>query len=159
MEKADIIKKRRKELRLSLQEVANLMGVSRQTVSKYENGIINNIPHDSILRLASALQTTPARLMGWTESPVREEKPATRDIPEDLLSAIIGVSPEEIRHMDDNCLHQALADEIAKQEILSGIDPDSGKYVRQLPPEAMVLLNNHIRLLAQAYAGHRPTKE
>lgn len=56
---------RRKQQRLTLAELADMVGLSRQTLSRYENGIITNIPHENIERLAAALQTSPAALMGW----------------------------------------------------------------------------------------------
>ena len=55
---------------MSLEQLAELIGTSRQTVHRYENGIITNIPHDKIEALARALDTTPAKLMGWD---VKEE--------------------------------------------------------------------------------------
>lgn len=62
------IRQCRKALRLTLEEVANVVGVNRQTMSRYENGIIKNIPSDKIEALAAVLETTPAQLMGWEES-------------------------------------------------------------------------------------------
>ena len=40
---------------------------SRQTLSRYENGIIGNIPSDRIEKIAIALNVSPAQLMGWEE--------------------------------------------------------------------------------------------
>ena len=65
------IKELRKEQGLSLEQLAELVGTSRQTIHRYENGIIANIPHEKIEALAEALRTTPASLMGWDD----EEKP------------------------------------------------------------------------------------
>lgn len=59
------IKKIRKAKGLSLEQLAELVGTSRQTVHRYENGTITNIPHERVEALAKALGTTPARLMGW----------------------------------------------------------------------------------------------
>lgn len=59
------IKILRKSKGMSLEQLAELIGTSRQTVHRYENGIITNIPHDKIEALARALGTTPASLMGW----------------------------------------------------------------------------------------------
>ena len=59
------IKELRKKKGLSLEQLAEAVGTSRQTVHRYENGIITNIPHDKIEALAKALETTPSRLMGW----------------------------------------------------------------------------------------------
>lgn len=57
------IKKRRQEVQMTLEEVAKIVGVSRQTIQRYESGIIASIPSDKIEKLAIALRTTPAYLM------------------------------------------------------------------------------------------------
>ena len=62
---SDMIKSRRAELDLTLEDVAKVVGVTRATIQKYENGIISNIPSDKIEALAKALKTTPSYLMGW----------------------------------------------------------------------------------------------
>jgi len=64
----DNIKKKRLALEMTLDDVAKVVGVTRQTILKYENGIISNIPSDKIELLAIALHTTPAVLMGWEEN-------------------------------------------------------------------------------------------
>ena len=61
----DIIKERRIELGLTLEQVADKVGTSKQTIQRYETGIISNIPSDKIEALAVALQTTPQHIMGW----------------------------------------------------------------------------------------------
>lgn len=68
--------KRIKELRLAngltLEQVANEVGVGKSTVRKWETGIIANMRRDKIASLAKALHTTPAYLMGWTDEPQAE---------------------------------------------------------------------------------------
>lgn len=61
---------------MTLEDVAKIVGVTRQTIQKYESGIIPNIPSDKIELLASALETTPAYLMGW-EDKQKEASPLT----------------------------------------------------------------------------------
>ena len=51
---------------MTLEELANLVGTSKQTIHRYENGIISNIPREKIEALSRALGTTPASLMGWS---------------------------------------------------------------------------------------------
>lgn len=70
-----------KELRLSrgmtLEQVANIVGVGKSTVRKWETGAIANMGRDKIALLATALGTTPAYLMGWEENepaPLNEPK-------------------------------------------------------------------------------------
>ncbi len=64
----DNIKKKRQENNMTLEEVALKVGVTRQTIQKYESGVVSNIPSDKIELLAKALNTTPAYLMGWNKS-------------------------------------------------------------------------------------------
>lgn len=63
----DHLKRKRREQRLTLDDVAAVVGVSRQTVQKYESGVISNIPPEKVELLAKALKTTPSVLMGWQE--------------------------------------------------------------------------------------------
>lgn len=50
-------------------EVAKAVGVSKQTLYKYENDIITNIPSDKIEAIAAALDVSPADIMGWATVP------------------------------------------------------------------------------------------
>lgn len=59
------IKKRRKELGLTAEQVAEALNVSRATVYRYESAEIEKLPIDIIEPLARILQTTPEYLMGW----------------------------------------------------------------------------------------------
>ena len=63
------MKIRRKEIGLSAERVAEILGVSPATIYRYENGDIEKVPGDSLVPIAEALHTTPAYLMGWEESP------------------------------------------------------------------------------------------
>lgn len=56
------IKKRRKELGLSAEQVAEAIRVSRATVYRYESAEIEKIPIDILIPLAKVLQTTPGYL-------------------------------------------------------------------------------------------------
>ena len=64
----NLINKNIHELRtqqgLTLQELADKVGTSKQTIQRYESGEISNIPYNKIMKLASALNTTPSKLMG-----------------------------------------------------------------------------------------------
>lgn len=58
------IKSRRLELELSLQQVANYVGVTRTTVMRWERGIIENMRRDKIQKLADILLVTPSYILG-----------------------------------------------------------------------------------------------
>lgn len=48
-------------------DFANKIGVSKQTLYKYENNIITNIPSDKIEAIAELCNVAPSYLMGWDE--------------------------------------------------------------------------------------------
>lgn len=62
------IKKLRTDMGITQDELASCAKTTKQTIHKYEVGIIQNIPASKIKLLADRLQTTPAYLMGWEES-------------------------------------------------------------------------------------------
>lgn len=62
------LKRLRKEKGLTLEELADRLGTSKQTIHRYENGVIANVPHGKVLALAEALGVEPTELMGWEES-------------------------------------------------------------------------------------------
>ncbi len=61
------IKNRRKEMKMSADELASKLGKDRSTIYRYEKGDIENLPLDILEPIAAALNTSPAYLMGWDE--------------------------------------------------------------------------------------------
>lgn len=59
------IKYMRERLKISQTDFAARMGVSKQTLYKYENNIVTNIPSDKIESVAEICSVSPAYLMGW----------------------------------------------------------------------------------------------
>lgn len=53
---------------LSQTELATAVNISKQTLYKYENNIITNIPSDKIEAIAKKCDTKPQILMGWNET-------------------------------------------------------------------------------------------
>lgn len=90
---SDNLRRLRKGRRLTLEELADMVGTSRQTIHRYENGTITNIPHEKIELLAKALGTTPAALMGWKDegAPIGASLMSTKQLP--LLGAIACGTP------------------------------------------------------------------
>lgn len=62
------IKTQRVALGLTQEDIAKIIDVAVQTIYKYENGIISNIPIEKIEKLAIVLQTDPQWLLGWNGS-------------------------------------------------------------------------------------------
>ena len=63
MEIKDKIKTRRLQLGLTLEEIANKVGVAKSTVKKWESGQISSMRQSKIAALATALQVDPTFLI------------------------------------------------------------------------------------------------
>jgi len=94
----DNIKSYRIQKGLTLEELAQKVGVSRQTIQRYESGVISNIPSDNIEKMANALDVTPGNLMGWGQSNENNLPPLTPkdedNIQKKLNSIIDDLSPD-----------------------------------------------------------------
>lgn len=55
---------------LTLEEVGKACKVGRQTIHKYENGTVKNIPKDKIEAMAKLFKVSPIEIIGWTENPL-----------------------------------------------------------------------------------------
>lgn len=99
MDLSSKIKRLRAERGMTLEQVAKIVGVGKSTVRKWETGTIANMRRDKIDKLATALGTTPAYLMGWNKTIPTEEPKLTdgekalidlfRQIPESKQSVVV----------------------------------------------------------------------
>ena len=105
------IKSLRQEKGLTLEQVADVVGVGKSTVRKWETGMIANMRRDKIASLAKALDTTPAYLMGWPEDNGLEEK-SPSELPltegEEALLELIRKVPEDKQAMVIQMIRVAL---------------------------------------------------
>lgn len=76
MTKGQRIRAKREALHMSATELAKRVDIVKQTLYKYENDIITNIPSDVIERLSDVLQCSPEYIMGWSDSPQKEVEQA-----------------------------------------------------------------------------------
>lgn len=67
MNVGNLIKNKRKELNLTLEDLGNLVGVGKSTVRKWENGMIENMGRDKIALLSKALNISPLTLLDLDE--------------------------------------------------------------------------------------------
>ncbi len=81
MSLSNVLKTRRKELGLTLAEIADRMNVSEATVQRWESGNIKNMRHERVAKLAEILRVSPAFLMGWEDSDTTEN---TSPLPSNL---------------------------------------------------------------------------
>lgn len=85
LEFKDKIRALRLGLGASMEDIARAVGVSKPTVQRWESGEIVNMRRDKIWKLAQALHTSPAYLMGWEEGPPEISNvtpmPSMREVP------------------------------------------------------------------------------
>ncbi|EPP17662.1 Cro/CI family transcriptional regulator [Megasphaera sp. BL7] len=70
----DIIKEKRLEHNLTMKELAQKVGVSEGTISRWESGEIANMRRGAMVALSKVLEIPPAVLMGWDKEDVEREK-------------------------------------------------------------------------------------
>lgn len=88
------IKKIRLEKQMTQDDLAAKIQTTKQTIHKYENGIIANIPSSKILDIANVLNVTPAYLMGWSEKNSEEA-----EINSKLIELINSLSSNQIQEV------------------------------------------------------------
>lgn len=64
---------RRKELSLTQKQIADYVGVTEATVSRWESGEIDNMRRDKIANLARVLKVSPLLIMGLTEEETQSD--------------------------------------------------------------------------------------
>lgn len=89
---AERIRQLRISQKMTLEQVANEVGVGKSTVRKWETGMIANMRRDKIASLARALHTTPAYLMGW-EKEERPEPKKDSDL-EEIMDIFNSLNPD-----------------------------------------------------------------
>ena len=101
----DRIKALRKKLRISQVDFADKIGVSKQTLYKYENNIITNIPSDKIEAIAVNFKISPSSLMGWDEEQKIADQATTKAVRIPVLGRVAAGLPlfadEEIIDYED----------------------------------------------------------
>ena len=74
----NILKEKRLEKNMTLEDVGNLVGVGKSTVRKWENGMIENMGRDKIVAISKALGISPLDILGMSEN----------DLPQSTIEAI-----------------------------------------------------------------------
>lgn len=111
------IRERRNELNYSFQDLADLTGMSKSTLQRYETGGIKNIPLDKLKGLAAALRVSPEWIMGWTDEkdPTAKYEPAVPA--QDLFALKVKGHSMEPRIFDGDTVIVKKQDDVQNGEI------------------------------------------
>ena len=69
----NILKEKRLEKNMTLEQVGNLIGVGKSTVRKWENGMIENMGRDKIILLSRALNISPLDILEMNTDDEKED--------------------------------------------------------------------------------------
>ena len=86
-----LIKKKRKEKRLTLEKVANKVGVGKSTVSKWERGAIVNMKKDKLDALSLILDIDPLVFVYGSEKVLSNTKEIEKVTPQEFRQEVISL--------------------------------------------------------------------
>ena len=101
------IKAAREHKNMTLDEVAKSCNTTKQTIFKYENEIVTNIPYDKIVLLSNALDVSPSYLFGWEE---KKDSPSGSELTEGekMLLDLFNRVPEDQQQLVLQMIRAAL---------------------------------------------------
>ena len=91
------IKLARERKDMTLDEVAKRCNTTKQTIFKYENEIVTNIPYDKIVLLSNALEVSPSYLFGWDEKENSPSEPTLTEGEQMLLNLFRQIPEDQQR--------------------------------------------------------------
>ncbi|CAM3226109.1 helix-turn-helix domain-containing protein [Lactococcus hircilactis] len=118
----NILKEKRLEKKLTLEQVGEIVGVGKSTVRKWENGMIENMGRDKIVSLSKALGISPLDILGIGDSenetsPIKKE---LNDIFDSLNSKrqgkVLNFASEQLNEQNNNIIN--IKDVIKKDKLI-----------------------------------------
>ena len=111
---ANKIKSRRIQLGLTLEDVAQAVGVGRSTVRKWETGMIKNMGRDKIAALAKVLQISPVELVPMPNQTRSEDEERLEALHQNPRLGLLFDRSRKMSHADVEFMLQ-MADRILKE--------------------------------------------
>ena len=101
------IRAAREKKNLTLEELAKRCETTKQTIFKYENEIVTNIPYEKIVLLSKALDVSPSYLFGWEEQKNSPSEPQLTE-EEKLLLDLFNRVPKDQQQLVLQMIRAAL---------------------------------------------------
>jgi transcriptional regulator with XRE-family HTH domain len=93
----ETIKQLRRHNNMTLEELGRRLHVTRQTVCRYESGVIQ-VPSDKVEEMANIFNVSPAEIMGW------DKKPAAA-LDKELVSILYRLDDEQQQKVKEYAEH------------------------------------------------------
>ena len=84
---------------LTQEELGKKCGTTKQTIFKYETGVVTNIPIDRLELIAEAVGVSAASLLGW-ESKQPTVSDGLSDLDREIIERLTLLTPEELEKVD-----------------------------------------------------------
>lgn len=144
MNKGDRIRQARENCDLTQEELAKKLNTTKQTIHKYETGLISNIPSDKIELLAKIFSVSPSYLMGWDnenqDNSIYLNKPINKTKLIPLVGTVACGNPIYAEENIEEYITVSVNDKVdfalhAKGDSMNNCKIDDGDivYVRQQP--------------------------
>ncbi|MGF2161324.1 XRE family transcriptional regulator [Enterococcus avium] len=103
----EIIKMKRLEKNMSLEEVGKLVGVGKSTVRKWENGMIENMGRDKIVALSKALDISPLDILGMSEKDLPKSSIETiyNQLEKPRQTKVYNFAEQQLEEQNSNVVH------------------------------------------------------
>lgn len=113
----ELLRSKRKELNLTMKQVADYVGVSEATVSRWESGNIANMGRDKIALLSQILKITPGAIAGYDSYQKDLGKKAAVKIP--VLGLVrAGIPMDAVEYIID---YEEISEDMARQGEFFGL--------------------------------------
>ena len=113
----ELLKSKRKELNLTMKQVADFVGLSEATVSRWESGNIANMGRDKIALLSQILKLTPGAIAGYDLYQKEFNKKAGVKIP--VLGLVrAGIPMDAVEYIID---YEEIGEDMARQGEFFGL--------------------------------------
>lgn len=138
MEIGELIYSKRTEKGLTMKKLAELMGVSEGTISRWESGDIENIKRKKIEKLSKVLGISIYELMGW---PDPDEIDISKEVSKNLEKALKDLEKRSPRGLSARSKTYSIVLDPRLKEVIDRIE--------QLPPEDQERMLNMIESIIE----------
>ncbi|WP_416149388.1 LexA family protein [Salipaludibacillus sp. HK11] len=145
------IRHRRKQLKYSVDKLAEMIGKNRATVYRYESNEIENMPFEILEPLAKALKVSPAYLMGWEEKDNKELLTEYNYFPVSISAGL----PSDVDSMTDGDVEKVRIPDA----IMGKWAGDTGVYLMKVNGESMNKIIPHGSMIAVKYTELQNLKD